>query len=129
MGTLIEGQVDLPPDVVSALTERGPELGGHQALLLPAAVRGEGAFYLSDDLDGRACAQEAGLDAVFLYDGNQRRYLSENAAGWELQAAVAVAENLGADGIVALVAYLWHRVRRAKERGLYEGKEGSAPSS
>ena len=44
-------QVDLPSDVATALVQRGQDLGGHDALLLPTATRRDETFYLPEDLD------------------------------------------------------------------------------
>jgi hypothetical protein len=122
-----ETPIDLPQDVAAALAERGPTLGGHQLVLLPRETRDGRTYFLDDDIDALTLAREEGLDAAFLFDGENRRFLHENAAGWELAAAVAVAENLGATGIAALARSLLQRVRRAKEEGLYDGEESAAP--
>lgn len=118
---------DLPADVTAALVQRGPTLGGHDLILLPHETRQGQTYYIDDDLDALTIARTEGLDVAFLHDGAERRYLHENAAGWELTAALAVGETLTSAGIVALSRYLWQRVRHAKKQGLYEGDEAAAP--
>jgi hypothetical protein len=123
----IETPITLPEDVEAALAERGPALGGRQLVLLPRETRDGRTYFLEDDIEALALAREVGLDAAFLFDGEDRRFLHENTAGWELAAAVAISEDLGATGIAALIRYLFQRVRHAKKEGLYRGEESTAP--
>jgi hypothetical protein len=123
----IETPITLPEDVEAALAERGPALGGRQLVLLPRETRDGRTYFLEDDIEALALAREVGLDAAFLFDGENRRFLHENAAGWELAAAVAISEDLGAAGLAALIRYLFQRVRHAKKEGLYCGEESTAP--
>jgi len=123
-----ETPVALAADVAAALIERGPELGGHDILLLPRVTRQGQTLYVPEDLDAPSMAREAGLDAAFLHDGPLRRYLHENAAtAWELQCALAIGQTVSAAGIIALAKYFRARVRRAQKEGVYEGEEAAAP--
>jgi hypothetical protein len=122
-----ETEVELPPDVVDALVERGSELGGHDVVLLPSQVRGGKSFYMPDDMDSLRQARSVGLDLVYLQDGEQRRYLHENAAGWEIAFAIGVASGLTATSLSALIKYAWERLRAAKQQGLFEGDEKEVP--
>ena len=124
---MIVKPVELPSDVVATITQRWHAVSDQDVVVLPGETRGDQTFYVEDDLDGVALARADGLSATFLHAGSDRRYLHENAAGWELQAAFAVGENVTAVGVVALIRYLWLRVRHAKNQGIYQGEEAEAP--
>jgi hypothetical protein len=122
-----ETEANLPEDVREALLARGPSLGGHDFLVLPHQTRSGTTYYVEDDLEALLIARSEGLDAAFLHDGPDRRFLHENAAGWELTAALSVAEGVTVLGIGGLARFLAQRIRRAKDQGLYAGDESTAP--
>lgn len=119
--------VELAPDVRTDLLACWPDLASIDLVVLPTQTRDGRTYYDPEELDAVIAAQLEGERTEFLHAGKDRRFLQENAAGWELQAAIAVAENLTADLVVAICAYLWHRVRTAKAHGLVDGPETVVP--
>jgi hypothetical protein len=119
--------VPLPLDVEDQLRALGPGLTGRTALILPTQPRGGKSYYLADDVEAGRAARMAGLEAGYLGTSEERRYLNEFATGWELELALAVAQNLTADGIAAVIQYVWERARLAIRRGRHDGPEADVP--
>jgi porphobilinogen deaminase len=119
--------LELAPDVLSDLLARWPDLVSNEVVVLPTQTRDGRTYYDPEELDAVIAAKSAAERTEFLHAGENRRFLQENAAGWELQAAIAIAENLTADVVVAICAYLWHRIRTAKVHGLVDGPETAVP--
>jgi hypothetical protein len=117
----------LPHDVEERLRALGPGLAGVSALILPTQTRSGRTYYLADDVEAVRAARTAGLQAGYLDSSEERRYLNEFAAGWELEMALAVAQNLTTNGIGAVIAYVWERVRLAIQRGRHPGPEVQLP--
>lgn len=119
--------VPLPRDVEDRLRTLGPGLTGRTALILPTQTRNGHTYYLADDVEAARAARTVGLEAEYLEGPDQRRYLNEFAAGWELEMALAVAQNLTANGLGAIIAYVWERARLAIRRGRHPGPEVDVP--
>lgn len=118
--------VSLPHDVQEGLRAKGSEFG-RDALILPVQTRNGRTYYLADDVEAMRAARTAGLEAEFLINQKERRYLNEFAAGWELELALAVAQNLAANAIGAVIGYVWARVQFAIQRGRHPGPETEVP--
>lgn len=118
--------VSLPHDVQDRLRAKGPEFG-RDALILPVQTRNGTTYYLADDVEAMRAARTAGLEAEYLVTQEERRYLNEFATGWELEMALAVAQNLAANGIGTVIGYVWARVRLAIQRGRHPGPETEVP--
>lgn len=114
----------LPEDVEAALSLRGTPPGSEEIVLLPSETRNGVTYYVEDDLDALNLAKADGLSATLLANS---RFIHENAAGWELQMALATGPILASSAITALIGHVWHRVRHAKEQGLYDGDNAAAP--
>jgi len=117
----------LPRDVEDRLRALGPGLTGVTALILPTQTRSGRTYYLADDVEAVRAARTVGLQAGYLDSPEERRYLNEFAASWELETALAVAQNLTVNGISAVIAYVWERVRIAIQRGRHPGPEVDVP--
>jgi hypothetical protein len=117
----------LPLDMEDRLRALGPSLAGVTALILPTQTRSGRAYYLADDVDAVRAARTVDLQAGYLDSSRERRYLNEFAANWELEMALAVAQNLTANGIGAVIAYVWERARLAIQRGRHPGPEADVP--
>lgn len=118
--------VSLPQDVQDRLRAKGPEFG-RNALILPVQTRNGTTYYLADDVEAMRAARTAGLEAEYLVAQEERRYVNEFATGWELEMALAVAQNLAANGIGTVIGYVWARVRLAIQRGRHPGPEKDVP--
>ncbi|WP_435204077.1 hypothetical protein [Micromonospora sp. bgisy143] len=118
--------MSLPQDVQDRLRVKGPEFGRY-ALILPVQTRNGRTYYLADDVEALRAARTAGLEAEYLVNQAERRYLNEFATGWELELALAVAQNLAANGIGAVIGYVWARVRFSIKRGHHPGPETEVP--
>src|SRR5438445_362048 len=105
--------VSLAADVADRLRIVGPTLAGRDALILPTQTRDVGTYYLADDVEAVRTARSGGLDAAFLVDQADRRYLNEFSVGWELVMALAIGQNLAADSIIAVTRYVWARAALA----------------
>jgi hypothetical protein len=117
----------VPRDVEERLRAVGPGLLGRDALILPTQSRNGETYYLADDVDALRTARAAGLDASYLVGPDERRYLNEFGAGWGLEMALAVAQNLAANGVGAVIAYVWARARLAIRMGRHPGPESDVP--
>lgn len=117
----------LPHDVEDRLRALGPGLAGVTALILPTQTRSGRTYYLADDVEAVRAARTAGLQAGYLDSPEERRYLNEFAASWELEMALAVAQNLTVNGIGTVIAYVWERVRLAIQWGRHPGPEVDVP--
>jgi hypothetical protein len=120
--------VTLPRDVEDRLRALGPDLASVSALILPTQTRSGRTYYLADDVEAVQAARTVGLQARYLDSPEERRYLNEFAAGWELEMALAVAQNLTTNGISAVIAYVWERVRLAIQKGHHPGPEEQLPT-
>jgi hypothetical protein len=115
----------LPLDVAT----RWLSLGSSSALvlLLPTQTREDVTYYQADDVEALKIARQVGLEAAYLIDASERRYLNEFASGWALELAIGIAANVAAAGVEALAAYVLGRVRRAIQLGRHEGPEQNVP--
>lgn len=118
--------MSLPQDIQDELRVKGPHFG-LDALILPVQARNGKTYYLADDVEAIRAARTAGLEAEYMISQEERRYLNEFATGWELEMALAVAQNLAANGIGAVIAYVWARARLAIQRGHHPGPETEVP--
>jgi hypothetical protein len=117
----------MPGDLEERLRAVGPGLLGREALILPTQTRNGQTYYLADDVEALRTARAAGLEAGYLVSPDERRYLNEFATGWQLEMALAVAQNLAANGIGAVIAYVWARARLAIRMGRHPGPEPDVP--
>lgn len=117
----------LPQDVENRLRALGPVLAVGTVLILPTQAGSGRTYYLADDVEAVRAARTAGLQADYLDSSEERRYLNEFAASWELEMALAVAQNVTANGIGAVIAYVWERARLAIQRGRHPGPEADVP--
>ena len=102
----IVSEVELPSRVEPRLLQVGPTLGGRQVLFLPSKVRGDDVWYGSEEVYAAADARAVGLDAGYLFDAAERRYLSEHAAGVHaIDFAIAVSSTLSAVGLQSLIGF------------------------
>nr|WP_157554617.1 hypothetical protein [Herbidospora sakaeratensis] len=125
--TLKQG-VDLPSDVALQLRNIGPDLRGHQVLLLPTESRGGATYYKPDEMDAGRIARQVSLDASYLHEGQERRYLHEYSAGWVLDFAMAVGQNISADSLIAIGRYILARARVSTSKGVTNGPPEAVPT-
>ena len=110
---VIVSEIDLLSRIESHLRQVGNDLGGKQVLFLPNKARGDEVWYGNEEVYAAADARAVGLDAAYLFDGSERRYLSEHSAGIHaIDFAVALSSELSAIGLAALVAFCWRRANR-----------------
>jgi len=106
-------EATLPRFVESRLDEFGPELGGRQVLFLPNRVRGDNVWYGGEEVYSAADAKAVDLDAAYLLDATERRYLREHSATvYLIEFAVAVASTMTASSLQSLIAFCRRRARR-----------------
>jgi len=117
----------MPRDVVKRLRAVGPSMDGVAALILPTQTRDGRTYYLADDMEALRSSRAAGLDAAYLVKQGDRRYLNEFSAGWVLELSIAVGENLLADVIAGVSAYVWVRARAAVRLGRHPGPDVDVP--
>jgi hypothetical protein len=96
-------------------------------LILPTQVRNGKAYYLPVDTEARRIAKSVGVNARFLYDGTSRSYLHEYSAGWILDLAVAIGQNISADLILGVGKYVLARAQNMVLRGVYGGEAERLP--
>jgi hypothetical protein len=89
-----------------------------QVLVLPSQVRDGIGYYSELDVDAVKIARDAGVDAEFLDDRADRRFLSEYSADVIVAFAIAVAQQLTVDGVIAIGRYLLARLGTLSRRGL-----------
>lgn len=89
-----------------------------QVLVLPSEIRNGRRYYGEIDVDAVKVARALGVEAEFLYEGAARRFLSEYSAEVIVGFAIAVAQQLSADGVIAVGKYLLGRLASLAERGV-----------
>lgn len=89
-----------------------------QVLVLPSQVRNGIGYYSELDVDAVKIAHAAGVDAEFLDDGADRRFLGEYSADVIVAFAIGVTQQLSADGVIAIGRYLLARLGSLGHRGL-----------
>lgn len=108
------GSWDVPEDL--KILCKGVEVAA--VTVLPSQARGKERFYSPDDIAAIKAAG-AGDGSVVVPDGVDVRYLHEFSAAVVVVVVLAVAENIGASGIIALGRYLLTRAGLLVRRGLH----------
>ncbi len=65
-------------------------------------------------------ARAAGVDAEYLHQSDDRKYLGEHSASFLMAIAVSFAADLGANGLKIVGLYLLTQIRSAVKRGTLE---------
>ncbi|GII32300.1 hypothetical protein [Planotetraspora mira] len=119
---------DLSQDVSRRLEDLGPDLAGHQVLLLPTEMREGVTYYKPEEVNSGRMARQVFLDAAYLDAGQDRRFLHEYSAGWVLDFALAVGQNLSADGLIAIGRYILARAGYAISNKRHDGPLEAVPT-
>ncbi|HEU5033062.1 MAG TPA: hypothetical protein VFV01_49660 [Spirillospora sp.] len=117
----------LPQSVQDRLREMADDLSGTTVIILPTEVRNDKVYYLPSDTEARKLAQKAGLNAQYLYDGEDRSYLHEYSADWVAAICIAIGGGASTELVVGLGKYVLARARGVVRRGHYNGDESTVP--
>jgi hypothetical protein len=99
----------------------------HDLIILPPYQRSDGDFYGPDDVYAIRLARDAGLNATYLHEANDRGYLHEYSAGWAAEFAIAFSANVASVDFVGITNYIIARARQAVRRGLHVGPAEKVP--
>lgn len=116
----------LPDDVMARLIALEDE-HMDKVWIVPTVPRGGSTYYDPNDVYALKLAQKANLDAAYLIPSNERRYIEEFAAGWALELALAIAQNLTVDMATSIGTYLLERAKLAIQVGLHNGPAENVP--
>ena len=119
----------LASDVEIRLRALGPDLGDHDMLILPPYQRDGESLYDLADTDALRLARKAGMDADFLHQSQDRRYLQEYSAGTVINFAIALGANITSQGLTPVINYVVARIQQAIDRGLHSGPVEAVPVS
>lgn len=108
----------VPEDTLRRLNARASAGPLPQVLVLPSKLRNGNARYSETDLEAVKIARAAGVEAEFLDEPDERRFLGEYSAGVVVAFAIAVAEQLTVDGVIAVAKHIRAQVSSLQTRGL-----------
>lgn len=133
-GSIMDGQTvvsvidaSIPNGVRIRLEAANSSLLAHDLIILPPYERGGADFYGQDDVYALRLARDAGLDAAYLHDLQDRDYLQEYSAGWAVEFAIAFSANVASVDFVGISSYVIARARQAVSRGLHVGPADKVP--
>ncbi|WP_341252987.1 hypothetical protein [Euzebya pacifica] len=106
---------DIPSKILDRIRRGIPSVPG--VVVLPSLGRGAEYFYAPDDVQAAQAVRAAGVQVLFA-DTSNRRFLSEFSAGEVVTIALAVAENLSSNGLLAVGEFLLARAGLILDQGL-----------
>ncbi|WP_157407780.1 hypothetical protein [Actinomadura atramentaria] len=118
---------ELPQSVQDRLREMIDDLSDITVVILPTEVRNGKVYYLPSDTEARKLAKKAGLNARYLYDGEDRSYLHEYSADWVANICIAIVGGVSTELVAGLGKYILARARSAVRKGHYDGDESEVP--